>query len=95
MNFDSKSKIDLLFYNSYKLTYITEIRYSIYNFGGFALNGTDNFIPTQVTSSAGNYYLFTLPEVLAASGIYHVELQFLYEGRIVKTATKEHNYITS
>lgn len=95
MNSVSKSKIDLLFYNSYKLTYINEIRYSIYNFSGYAQNGTESFIPTQIVSPDGNYYLFTLPETLPSGGLYYIELQFLYEGRLVKYASIEHSYVAS
>lgn len=92
MNSSSKSKIDLLFYNSYKLTSIGNIRYSIYNFSGYAQDGTIPFIPSQIASGDDNYYLFTLPETLPKTGLYYVELQFLYEDRIVKTASIEHNY---
>jgi hypothetical protein len=92
MNSSSKSKIDLLFYNSYKLTSISNIRYSIYNFSGYAQDGTISFIPSQITTEGEEYYLFTLPEILPKTGLYYVELQFLYEDRVVKTASIEHNY---
>lgn len=92
MNSSSKSKIDLLFYNSYKLTSISNIRYSIYNFSGYAQDGTISFIPSQITTGGEEYYLFTLPEILPKTGLYYIELQFLYEDRVVKTASIEHNY---
>lgn len=93
MNSLTKSKIDLLFYNSYKLTYITEIRYSIYNFNGYAQDNMVSFIPTQMNSPAGTYYLFSLLETLPAQGLYNIEIQFLFEGRVIAERSLEHNYI--
>ena len=93
MNATANSKVDLLFYNSYKLTYINQIRYSIYNLSGYAQDGNMAFIPTQMTSSNGTYYLFTLPDTLPAGGIYYIEAQFLHDGTIIKTVSVEHNYV--
>ncbi|MGE5455544.1 MAG: hypothetical protein ACM3O4_00335 [Ignavibacteriales bacterium] len=92
MNPISRSKIDLSFYNSYKLTYITNIRYSIYNASGYAQDNEIPFIPTQYLNDDGLYYLITLPENLPSSGIYYIEIQFLNNNTVIKTASLEHNY---
>lgn len=92
MNPIMRSKIDLSFYNTYKLTYITDIRYSIYNVSGYAQDNEIPFIPIQYLNDDGIYYLITLPETLPSSGIYYIEVQFLHNNTIIKTASIEHNY---
>jgi hypothetical protein len=92
MNSTNFAKIDLNFYSSYKLTYINELRYSIYNLNGYAEDNTVPFIPTQVENNNSIYYYQTLPYTLPSPGIYFIELQFLHDGRIIKQRTIQHYY---
>ncbi len=91
-NSQQRSKIDLVFYNSYRLYDIDQIRYSIYNFSGYAQNNTLDFTPSLMDNENERYYWFTLDESLPTSGKYYIEVQFLKEGQIVKTKSLEHVY---
>lgn len=92
------NKIDLLFYNSYKINLIKYIKYSIYNTSGYNQSDTEEFVPKQTTSVADNetYYSFTLNKNLPTEGRYYIEIQFLNEdGEIVDSASIEHIYIAN
>ena len=95
-NTTETNKIDLLFYNSYKITEIKQIKYSIYNTSGYNQSDTEAFTPKQTTSVTDNetYYSFTLNKNLPTEGRYYIEIQFLdANGEIVDTASVEHIYI--
>jgi len=88
-----RNKIDLIFYNSYKLLEIDKIRYSIYNTNGYAENDTVDFVPTQIQNEDESYYMFTLKNNLTTVGQYYIELQFLKDNEIIETYTLEHVYL--
>ena len=97
-NSTETNKIDLLFYNSYKIEEIKQIKYSIYNTSGYNQSDTEDFIPNKTTSITDNetYYSFTLNKNLPTEGRYYIEIQFLDEnGDIVDTASIEHIYIAN
>ena len=97
-NSTETNKIDLLFYNSYKITEIKQIKYSIYNTSGYNQSDTEEFTPNQTTSVTDNetYYSFTLNKNLPTEGRYYIEIQFLdANGDIVDTASVEHIYIAN
>ena len=97
-NSTETNKIDLLFYNSYKITEIKQIKYSIYNTSGYNQSDTEDFTPKQTTSVTDNetYYSFTLNKNLPTEGRYYIEIQFLdANGDIVDTASVEHIYIAN
>lgn len=97
-NSTETNKIDLLFYNSYKIEDIKFIRYSIYNTSGYNQSDTEEFVPRKVTSVADNetYYSFTLNKNLPTEGRYYIEIQFLdANGEIVDAASVEHIYIAN
>lgn len=97
-NSTETNKIDLLFYNSYKIEEIKQIKYSIYNTSGYNQSDTEDFIPNKTTSITDNetYYSFTLNKNLPTEGRYYIEIQFLDEnGDIVDTASVEHIYIAN
>ena len=97
-NSTETNKIDLLFYNSYKIEEIKQIKYSIYNTSGYHQSDTEDFIPNKTTSITDNetYYSFTLNKNLPTEGKYYIEIQFLDEnGDIVDTASVEHIYIAN
>lgn len=97
-NSTETNKIDLLFYNSYKITEIKQIKYSIYNTSGYNQSDTEDFTPKQTTSITDNetYYSFTLNKNLPTEGRYYIEIQFLdANGDIVDTASVEHIYIAN
>lgn len=94
-NANNSNKIDLLFNNSYKLTDIDEISYSIYNTTGYARNGRTEFIPTQITQSGNTYYTYTIDETLQGYGTYYIELQFFKDGELVQAESIEYVHLES
>ena len=88
----NRAKIDLTFYNSYRLDWIDEVRYSIYGQNGYSIDGKMDFTPVQVSSNQGYYYTFTLDKSLPTTGIYNIEMQFIYNGIIIKQISLEHSY---
>lgn len=93
VNQTNQQKLDLIFNNSYKLTEIDQIRYSIYNTNGYAINNMVDFIPTQIKEGDDVFYTFTLDETLVVTGNYNVELQFLRNGEILDVASLEYTHI--
>ncbi len=94
-NSTNTSKIDLLFSNSYQLSEIDQVTYSIYNTSGYSKNGTADFIPTQITSGSETYYSYTIDETLSSYGTYYLELQFFKDGELIETLTIEYVYLES
>ena len=94
-NTSDPSKIDLIFNNSYRLTDIEAISYSIYNTSGYSQSSTKEFVPIQITSGDENYYKYTLAEGLVGYGKYYVELQFIKEDEVVETVSLEYIYLES
>lgn len=94
-NTSDASKIDLLFNNSYKLTDIETITYSIYNTSGYSQSSRKDFVPIQITSGEETYYKYTLAESLVGYGKYYVELQFIKENEVVETVSLEYIYLES
>lgn len=94
-NSTEPNKIDLLFYNSYKIDQIDQIKYSIYNTSGYNQSGMEEFVPKEIHSQVDNetYYSFTLNKNLPTEGKYYVEMQFMRGGEIVDTARIEHIFI--
>ena len=89
------NKIDLLFYNSYKIDQIDQIRYSIYNTSGYNQSDIEDFVPREIQSQIDKdtYYSFTLNKNLPTQGKYYVEMQFIRDGEIVDTARIEHIFV--
>lgn len=86
-------KIDLFFNNSYKLTEIEGIKYSIYNTNGYSQSGTQEFIPKQITAGDETYYSFTLDIPLTSYEKYYIELQFFKADEMIETLTLEYVYL--
>lgn len=91
-NYENRAQIDLNFYNSYRIDYIDEIRYSIYGQSGYSIDGRMKFTPKQVSYDQGYYYSVTLDELLPSKGVYYIEMQFIYNDIIIKQKSTEHNY---
>jgi hypothetical protein len=88
------SRIRLIFYDSYKLTEIDSIRYSIYASNGYSLDSEEQFIPIILTLDEGiTYYYYTLSTVLPSTGQYYLQLQFLRKSKIMVEESAEYNYI--
>lgn len=92
-NLDDQSKINLQFYNSYKLTSIDTIRYSIYDTSGFSTDNSIEFIPVLSTASDVTFYTLTLPENITNYGIYYIQIQFLRNNNIIAEQSIEYRYI--
>ena len=88
------NKIDLVFNDSYKLTDIETVKYSIYNTNGYAENIEENFIPTQyeLQDTGEVYYTYELTPELSAYGKYIIEIQFIKDGDIIETQSLEYIY---
>ena len=94
-NSTEPNKIDLLFYNSYKIDQIDQIKYSIYNTSGYNQSDIEDFVPREIQSQVDKdtYYSFTLNKNLPTQGKYYVEMQFIRDGEIVDTARIEHIFV--
>lgn len=94
-NSTEPNKIDLLFYNSYKIDQIDQIKYSIYNTSGYNQSDIEDFVPREIQSQVDKdtYYSFTLNKNLPTQGKYYVEMQFMRDGEIVDTARIEHIFV--
>lgn len=90
-----KNRVDLTFINSYRLTDIDTVRYSIYSsVDGSSQDNELPFNPVQIKLPDSTYaYVFSLPEALPSSGTYYIQIQFISEGTVVNETTVEHTYI--
>lgn len=87
------NRIDLQFHNSYRLTAIDYMNYSIYNSeDGSSVDGSAPFIPSE--RKAGNvvFYVQTLKDVLKVNGQYYIQLQFLSDNIVVYDGTVDYTY---
>lgn len=92
-NLDDQSKVNLIFYDSYKLSSITSLRYSIYSANGYAIDNEVNFIPTLDTSTDNPYYIFTLSDSFIEKGTYYMQLQFISNDKVISEETVQYNYV--
>lgn len=87
------NRIDLQFHNSYRLTAIDYMNYSIYNSkDGSSVDGSEPFIPKE--REAGNvvFYVQTLKDDLKDKGQYYIQLQFLSDNIVVYDGTVDYTY---
>ena len=91
------NKLNLAFYDSYQLTGIDTVRYSIYHAtSGFSVDAEISFIPTLVQNEDGTYYYnFTLPSTISNNGLYYVQIQFIKDGVVIDEKSLEYNYVTN
>ena len=88
------SRMRMLFYDSYKLTDLDMVRYSIYSSSGYSIDGEEQFIPITLTLQEGIvYYYYTLSAVLPSTGQYYIQIQFLKKNQIIIEENAEYNYI--
>ncbi len=92
-NLEDQTKINLQFYNSYKLTSIDTIRYSIYNTSGFSIDNTAEFVPTLETVGDVSFYTLTLQDNITTYGLYYIQVQFLKDGKVISEQSLEYRYI--
>ncbi len=90
-----RNQIDLTFRDSYRLTAIDKLRYSIYNStDGSSLDNEIDFNPVYTKLDSSRYiYVQPLPELLPSTGVYYVQIQFLSEGSVINETTIEHTYL--
>lgn len=86
------SKAILVFYDSYKLSKITDIRYSIYG-SNLTVDNSVKFVPTLQTTEENTFYTFQLPDSFQEKGIYYIQLQFLTNGRVIDEEALQYNYV--
>lgn len=94
-NMATPNKVDLIFNNSYKLTDVETIKYSIYNTNGYSQTVEEQFVPERVAIDGDEgdvYYTYTLNADLNAYGKYIIELQFIKENKLIETRTLEYVY---
>lgn len=93
-NLDDKTKINLSFFDSFKLTEITDIRYSIYDSTGYSIDNAIKFLPTQYHTGDSTYYQITLPDTISTNGVYYIAIQFLKNGSVVGEESLEYRYLS-
>lgn len=91
---DSTNNILLSFYNSYRLTTIDTVRYTIYKAdNGMSYDNEISFVPQlKETADGTSYYVASLPNTFKDSGIYYIQLQFLNSFGTVAETTLEYSY---
>ena len=92
-NVRASNQVDLNFTNSYRITSIDSLRYSIYNsLDGSSYDNDINFQLTSKTIGDTVIYSITLPDILETEGIYYIQLQFISEDSVIEESTIEYNY---
>lgn len=78
-NLNDKSKINLTFSNTTRLSEVTNIRYSIFKDGQVVIstNSLENFTPTLGSCGTSACYVYTLKSIISQTGIYYIQIQFL------------------
>ena len=94
-NVNNQYKVDLLFNNSYKLSEIDDVTYSIYNTSGYSKSGRTEFVPREITQGGETYYTFTIDETLSGYGTYYIELQFIKDDQVIETASIQYVLLES
>ena len=94
-NSDDHNKVDLSFYNSYRLTGITNLRYSIYSTDGTGsvIENYVPFVPEKKTQDSETFYVYTIPETLTTGGIYYIQIQFLVDNQLINDVTLDYALI--
>ena len=88
------NRVDLQFTNSYRLTAVDTLNYSIYNsLDGSSIDGTIPFVPIPKSVGGQTIYLQELPEMLPTAGLYYIQTQFLFDGRVVYDGGVDYTYI--
>lgn len=85
--------VNIVFSNSYKLTSITHIRYSMYNASGHVVDRTESFVPQYVTTPDSSFYIYTLSNYLSEPGKYIIQMQFLKDSQLVSESFVEYNFL--
>lgn len=93
-NINEPSKVNLVFYDSYKLTSIDTVRYSLYSSNGYSTDNEIEFVPTLYTNTTNPYYVFSLPDVITEQGVYYIQIQFSSNGRLVAEEAIQYNYVS-
>lgn len=93
VNLEDQTKVNLSFFDSYKLTDITTIRYSIYDNNGYSIDNSIEFKPTLHTTGETSYYQLTLPDIISSNGIYYIAIQFVKDGKIIAEESIEYRYV--
>ena len=92
-NLDDQTKVNLVFYDSYRLTSINNIRYSIYSNNEYAIDNQAAFVPVLSTASGVTYYTYTLPDSITEPGVYYIQLQFLTDDRVIAEESIQYNFV--
>lgn len=88
------SKVRLLFNDSYKLSEIDKIVYTIYDDVGYSFGKTESFLPITAPLESGiTYHYFTLNTVLPDIGKYYFAIQFYKDGQIIAEESKEYDLV--
>lgn len=88
----NRTKMDLQFFNSYKLTDIDKLRYSLYDSNGYSSDNEIDFLPTLNNHGNASFYSITLPENITDYGIYYLQIQLLKQNKIIYESTIEYRY---
>ena len=76
---NDKSKINLTFSNSTRITEITSVRYTIFKDGVIvaSTSGLEAFTPSSSICGTSTCYSYTLKSIISQTGIYYIQIQFL------------------
>lgn len=94
-NYNNKNNVVLLFYNSYKLTGIDKIKYSIVNSttGAYAYSNELNFVPTQTVVGNDQVYQFSLRlNESLEPGLYDIQINFMKDNTLIEQRSLSFTY---
>lgn len=88
------NRVDLQFSNSYRLTLIDTLSYSIYNsLDGSSIDNSIEFAPQEKTVGGQKIYVQPLPDILPTTGLYYIQTQFLYNGQVIYDGGVDYTYV--
>ena len=80
---------------SYRLTAIDTLNYSIYNSeDGSSIDGSIDFEPSVTTISGETVYIQKIPDTLPSFGLYYIQTQFLFGGKVVYDGGLDYTYVS-
>ena len=89
------NRVDLQFMYSYRLTAIDTLNYSIYNSeDGSSIDGSIDFEPSVTTISGETVYIQKIPDTLPSFGLYYIQTQFLFGGKVVYDGGLDYTYVS-
>lgn len=91
---NDSAKVRMIFTDSYKLTEIDKVTYTIYDDTGYSFGKSETFLPITAPLESGiTYYYFTLNTLLPEYGKYYFQIQFFKDGQTIQDESMDYDYV--